>query len=341
MIKECDLDERDVSRRRDVRSRRVSHNADACPCRTRGGVKAVVVVSKGGGGKRGKKNRGGVVVVPGGESEDKICVVMDECENGRKGRRLRNSGGSLDRDRRMNAKRFSITSTTSSVSMLSTGAGDVNNNNYNNCSNNYSGVGINRDEEGQGQGDGDVDCENKRNEVREEMRRIGSGQFGSVSSFTKDIMRMIDNRNIGHGDDEDDDDDDNDDTVNEEDRLAKNKEKEDPQLERRASEVILKMNRRNSDMSERGRLATPVVLCDCPCHDEVVVVKRLKSPNAGPGNIYSIEDDDEGNGIEKGQLELQSDAGEGSDDDALRYEDEEAVEDDGRGRRRRRDAGGL
>lgn len=277
--------------------RRVSHAEEACPCRmrTKSGAAAVVTVVT--------SSSRGTVVVPVVESEDKICV-MDECRGRREG-----GGGSLDR-RHQQEKRFSMASTSSSVSR-----GDLNNN-----SNHFGRLNGHASDEEEGK------VENRRNEIRERDNKKNRASLDSVSSFTKDIMRMIDRNTSQRGDyyvAEDEEVGDKKqyprDSVNEEDQeVMTGVEKTTPKLERRPSEVILKMNRRNSDMSAVLRL------CDCPCHLEVSKrrSKKLKSPSSPNGgvNIYSIEEPetdkersrwrDEVVGLEKAQLEDRSDNGE-------------------------------
>lgn len=352
--------------------RRASHGEEACPCRLRrsvGGGKAVVAVVKTTARKVGVV--GSRVVVP--ESEDKICV-MDECgnNNNKKGR-VRDAcnkrlGGSLDR--RKNKKRFSVTSTSSSVSMLSSRDardedGDAEDENYClnadlNNNNKSKGDRLRSGEGGGGRGgeyvydfgayqggseDGDDDendeDEDKRAAMRQNQRNEQRDSCGSASSFTKDIMRMIgsnassqrgDYYNGGHEGGEE------------------NGTFKDPLKDHRPSEVILKMNRRNSDMSERK---FSHVICDCVCHEEAFEMrskgggggKKRKSPTSPNSvNIYSIEEPrGKSNGkewqvvgLEKGQLENRSDNeedqsdcerkekvnGEEYDNDELAYEDE-------------------
>lgn len=334
---------------------RVSHAEEECPCRRRGpgggGKGAVVVVT------RRQCPGGGVVVVPEVvESNDKACV-MNECGKVRLGNSNVDSSNdnsnnkrgqgkkyglttslSLDR-KKQKVKRYSVTSTSSSVSMLSAmrdqdeeeDAGDLNNNNNNSFKKiNGKSIGDVNDEDTEEEKS--ICQQNRRNEEKEVV--VGNrDSFGSASSFTKDIMRMIENNNnASHKGDADyygsvagDSEDEKHcqaDTVNEDEEKTKG---------RRSSEVILKMmNRRNSDMSD-GKVkvlekSTPTIICDCACHHVAdrdrekskMAAKKLKmqkSPTSPQSvNIYSIEEPlDEGEvkkrrwghevGLEKGQMD--------------------------------------
>lgn len=337
--------------------RRASHAEEECPCRRRGtggGGKGAVVVMT-----RRQCPGGGVVVVPEVvESNDKACV-MNECgkvrlsnsnddsSNDNSNKNKRGQGKkyglttslSLDR-KKQKVKRYSVTSTSSSVSMLSAmrdqdeeeDAGDLNNNN-NNSFKKINGKSIGDVNDGYTEEEKSICQQNRRNEEKEVVVVGNRQSFGSASSFTKDIMRMIENNNNAshkgdadyYGSLEGDSEDEKHcqaDTVNEDEEKTK---------DRRSSEVILKMmNRRNSDMSD-GKVkvlekTTPIIICECSCHHVAdrdrekskMVAKKFKmqkSPTSPQSvNIYSIEEPlDEGEvkkrrwghevGLEKGQMD--------------------------------------
>lgn len=311
--------------------RRVSHTEEFCPCRMRGG-----------GDRRWPK----VVLKSGGDEEnddseepDKICVV-NECSKdggpeGRRGSRRNRLTSSLDRRRSSGKgkKRYSVTSTSSSVSMLSREEsqkrrtededtdGDCNNNNW---------MGRNNDA-----------AENRRNEAKEQRR---GESINSSSSFTKEIMLIIHNtsqRTDGGGVEQVTDENYRDRqgeenkrklssttkrysiTATEGNNQTLNEDAEYGLKDRRPSEVVLKMNRRNSDMSEKRQMDKNHIICECQCHEKSkrpktieIVTRKQKSPNSPTllkehrVNIYSIEEpkeDGHESGIEKGQLENRSD----------------------------------
>lgn len=211
---------------------------------------------------------------------------MDECQR-RKNRNIDNNtnadggggGGSLDRK---NKKRFSVTSTSSSMSMLASSFRDEE---HNLCPN------------------GDLNNNNSNNYYTR-VTESGRESFGSASSFTKDIMRMIGEQQQSGSN-------------------AENGEEEE-RRDRRPSEVILRMNRRNSDMSEKAKFSH--IICDCPCHEEEEVEEAfggkkghyrtsLTSPNSV--NIYSIEEptSKKKKKMKRGQLENRSYNDEADDDD--------------------------
>lgn len=330
-----------VENKRRLRRKRVSHCEDACPCRMRVGGPVVVVVRP-----RGMVGSAAAVVVPVVDEEDTVCV-LDECGRGLrsinnnnninnnknkeqggpeiKNRRLTTSL-SLDRKNKK-SKRFSVTSTSSSVSMLSTmGDNEDEEEDLNNNNNNYK---RNSREE---------DQQNRRNEAKEEVLVVRDS-FGSASSFTKDIMRMIENNNnnasqrvnqedyYGHSHDREsqDEDDDRKPDLNEDDNDRKSY----------TDEVnVTMMNRRNSDMSDKQQqplkvaVKTPSrhIICDCACHyqdafdaaDEKSKMaagklkkqKSLTSPQSV--HIYSIEEPKR----EKGQLEHDESEGQEEEDEA-------------------------
>lgn len=258
--------------------------------------------------RRGEPGGRSRVVVQ--ESGDKMCL-MDECQG--KGKWSSNNddddtgegGGSLDRKHK---KRLSITSTSSSMSMLPSGRDE-----HNLCAN------------------GDVNNNNNNNKGGHGVQESGRESFGSASSFTKDIMRMIGERSSNN---------DNagvDDIVNEEDKERKDRRR---RGDRRPSEVILRMNRRNSDMSEKAKFSH--IICECPCHEEAFEGKkgRFRSSLASPNsvNIYSIEEptsneggkgqleksrsDNDEDGDNEAEFERRRAVGEEYDNDELAYEDE-------------------
>lgn len=301
---DCDLD---VKSKRDLR-RRVSHSEDACPCRD------VVRQQR---DQRGRGKQLTVVVAGGGGVCENRTVNVDDDESG--GRRIRlkgDFGGSLDRKKR--GKRLSATSTSSSVSRINdqqeedgddqraSGVswdmcvnGDVNNN-HNSCRKSDS----NKEgwKKGEGNGD-DEEVQNRRNEAREEDddRLWNRKSVGSVSSFTKDIMRMIDKRtNAGE-------------------YFLKSENTKSVVDKESPSEEIERMNRRNSSLSQ-GVVAV-VDRCECPCHSDKG--RGQKSPTSPTSvNIYSIEQrgkkaEMSKGCLEKGQLEAatnKSDHGEESEE---------------------------
>lgn len=340
------------------RRRRVSHEEEQCPCRLHGKPVTSVRRPKG----------GGVVVLP-VEPEDKISV-MDECARVWPGRNRAKERFASSLERKATRKRFSVTSTSSAVSMLGQNekedeepAGDCNNNSVTRRRRNSE----EQEEEGK---------QNRRNEEREEVRGRGRGSFGSSSSFTKDIMLIIHNTSqrgdlIATKNIDNDDNTDNDKFTpridstrnsiteggNDAENIDRRRRMKEETCADRSSEVILKMNRRNSDMSEKKILDRAHIICECPCHDKDEDFKKItrkrgskkKSPPTSPSskyakncvNIYSIEEPgltkekwkkkDEGEvGLEKGQLEDRSDnesdrarSVDGEyDNDELEFEDE-------------------
>lgn len=356
-----DCDELSSSRRRRRNSkrskskRRASHAEENCPCRMRrtswGKVKRTAAVP--------------AVVAVAIEPEDKISVLVDEERGGGKWRRR---SSTEKKQRKQKQRCFSVTSNSSSVSMLNN-EGDER---RGDCNNNLRGInGMEVDDEVEGVVD---EREKLRRDDEEDRESINSS-----SSFTKDIMQMINKslttsqreaviatdsnkREDGMGGGEvaefsfesGEKLKNNRRFVNSNCRNSKGEEGTAAE-----NEVILRMNRRNSDMSEgmKKRVGRVGVICECPCHEEVEVEElgrkkgrkvSLKSPNSQI-NIYSIEEpqtkrrgekgEDEWEvGLEKGQLENRSDNNKSDydDDDQREYDNDEIeFEDEELARRRR------
>lgn len=311
VVQKSDLDGEEGEVKKRSWKRRVSHGEESCPCRGRvagGGARAAVVVVAGEEGNESKGNK------------NRICVLRDECEGVRNkwGTMTGGGGGSLDRRMEGRGKRFSIASNSSASSMsvlslsrgIDTGNGDVNNN----CSRNIN----HNNKEGEEEEGRRVRRQNRRNEAKEES-------FGSASSFTKDIMRMIErNNNNNHS------------------NTSPSHTGEDPEMVTEQEAVVLAMNRRNSDMSggkrHSRRSSASQVTCECACHEEAALLWQRGKKKGSPNRIYSIADQPEGeNGNDGGD---EGDDWEDGVGDREEYDNDEEKEladvDEGDQRQRRR-----